>query len=188
MCALLKIKRFGYCWRGSNSQLNLYCFFPAASGFASRTRYLFGRMSIQMKVHPGDSAGTVSTFYVSVRTLKMQVEGDVALVGWFYHANGLLLLGSKYTFSYNAVHVEGFNSIALNNSTRLQWKSDLDCWSRFNLEWCRTYFLRFQIILVRLCIFLFFWFTYFPVHCLLDGQVSAEAPTHSQIGDKAGSL
>jgi xyloglucan:xyloglucosyl transferase len=37
----------------------------AASGFASNTRYLFGRISIQMKVHPGDSAGTVTTFYTS---------------------------------------------------------------------------------------------------------------------------
>jgi len=43
----------------------LPCFlFTAAAGFASKTRYLFGRFSIQMKVHPGDSAGTVSTFYV----------------------------------------------------------------------------------------------------------------------------
>ncbi|KAG0566028.1 hypothetical protein KC19_7G032800 [Ceratodon purpureus] len=37
----------------------------AAAGFASKTRYLYGRISIQMKVHPGDSAGTVSTFYTS---------------------------------------------------------------------------------------------------------------------------
>jgi len=37
----------------------------SAAGFASRTRYLFGHMSIQMKVHAGDSSGTVSTFYTS---------------------------------------------------------------------------------------------------------------------------
>jgi hypothetical protein len=45
-------------------------FVPLAAGFASKTRYLFGRISIQMKVHPGDSAGTVSTFYVSFVFLK----------------------------------------------------------------------------------------------------------------------
>lgn len=51
--------------------MSKYCFlFPLASaaGFASKTRYLFGRFTIQMKVHPGDSAGTVSTFYVSSLT------------------------------------------------------------------------------------------------------------------------
>lgn len=37
----------------------------AAAGFASKMRYLFGRFTIQMKVHRGDSAGTVSTFYTS---------------------------------------------------------------------------------------------------------------------------
>jgi hypothetical protein len=43
----------------------------SAAGFASKMRYLFGRFTIQMKVHRGDSAGTVSTFYVRSLTQKL---------------------------------------------------------------------------------------------------------------------
>jgi len=37
----------------------------AALGFALNTRYWSGCISIQMKLHPGDSAGMVTTFYTS---------------------------------------------------------------------------------------------------------------------------
>ncbi|XP_010444588.1 PREDICTED: probable xyloglucan endotransglucosylase/hydrolase protein 6 [Camelina sativa] len=50
-------------------------------GFASKRKYLFGRVSMKIKLIPGDSAGTVTAFYMNSDTNTVRDELDFEFLG-----------------------------------------------------------------------------------------------------------
>ncbi|RZB55407.1 putative xyloglucan endotransglucosylase/hydrolase protein 23 [Glycine soja] len=103
------------CWTCQNpqkwgtSQLALSLDKTSGSGFRSRNEYLFGKFDMQIKLVPGNSAGTVTAYYG-------KVTGNSSSIWWFdptknFHTYSILWNPQSIIFSVDGTPIREFKDL-----------------------------------------------------------------------------
>lgn len=66
-------------------------------GFASKKQYLFGRVSMKIKLIPGDSAGTVAAFYV---TLYTNISSLLRFKSFGYNIKSMIICADEFGYRF----------------------------------------------------------------------------------------
>ncbi|MED6159288.1 hypothetical protein PIB30_040972 [Stylosanthes scabra] len=103
----------------------------SGSAFRSKEQYLFGRMDMQLKLNSGDSAGTVTAYYVRIIDLGVSI---------FYLLNSEGPNHDEIDFEFLECSTTLENSAAMvyNNSWQTQ---DLNANDRRLLRWVQRYYM-----------------------------------------------